>query len=86
MTVIWVPHQHAALAIRHRAEKEAAAKGTDRLVLLTTRTADWFEQRGFAPGGAAHESSLLPEHRRTAIDPARNSKLFFKTLAAPGGT
>ncbi len=49
------------------AEKNAAANGTERLVLLTTRTADWFEQRGFAPAGAAHESELLPDSRRAKV-------------------
>lgn len=49
-------------------------------MLLTTRTADWFEQRGFRPAGPAHASSLLPEMRRAKIDPARNSQLFAKDL------
>lgn len=63
-------------------EKEAAANGTERLVLLTTRTADWFEQRGFQHAGPAHLSGLLPEPRRAKIDPARNSKLFTKEIAS----
>jgi amino-acid N-acetyltransferase len=49
-------------------------------VLLTTRTADFFEQRDFACAGVAHESDLLPAERRAAVDPARNSKLYVKTL------
>ena len=49
-------------------------------VLLTTRTADFFEQRDFAPAGAAHLSDLLPEECRAAIDPTRNSKLYVKPL------
>ena len=49
-------------------------------VLLTTRTADFFEQRSFILAGTAHESNLLPESRRSVIDPARNSKLYVKML------
>jgi amino-acid N-acetyltransferase len=49
-------------------------------VLLTTRTADWFEQRGFQPAGPAHASVLLPAPRRRRVDPARNSQLYAKSL------
>lgn len=66
------------------AEADAAARGIRRLVLLTTRTADWFEQRGFKPAGAAHLSQLLPEERRQRIDPSRNSQLFSKLVGAGG--
>ena len=62
------------------AESDARSKGIQRLVLLTTRTADWFEQRGFRPEGPAHASALLPEARRAKIDPSRNSLLFAKQL------
>jgi N-acetylglutamate synthase-like GNAT family acetyltransferase len=34
-------------------EQDARAKGVERLVLLTTRTADWFEQRDFKWTGAS---------------------------------
>ena len=49
-------------------------------VLLTTRTADFFEQRSFIPAGTAHESDMIPDSRRSQIDPARNSKLYIKML------
>lgn len=49
-------------------------------MLLTTRTADFFEQRDFEHAGVAHESNLIPESRRAAVDPARNSKLYVKAL------
>lgn len=62
-------------------EADAAQQGIQRLVLLTTRTADWFEQRGFRHAGAAHLSALLPEARRQRVDPSRNSQLFSKPLA-----
>jgi amino-acid N-acetyltransferase len=60
-------------------ESDARAKGIQRLVLLTTRTADWFEQRGFVWAGQAHASDLLPEERRKKVDPSRNSQLYTKT-------
>jgi hypothetical protein len=62
------------------AEADARSKGVQRLVLLTTRTADWFEQRGFRAAGPAHTSALLPEARRAKVDPARNSQLYAKNL------
>lgn len=63
-------------------EDKASAAGIDRLVLLTTRTADWFQQRGFEPAGVAHSSNLLPASRRKVIDSTRNSQLYFKILRA----
>jgi len=50
------------------AERKASTTGIQRVVLLTTRTADWFEQRGFKPAGPAHESPLLPESRRKQVN------------------
>uniref|UniRef100_A0A7R9V5J8 N-acetyltransferase domain-containing protein n=2 Tax=Chlamydomonas euryale TaxID=1486919 RepID=A0A7R9V5J8_9CHLO len=63
-------------------EQDARAAGVNRLVLLTTRTADWFEQRDFMHSGPAYASTLLPEARRVRIDPARNSQLYVKQLEA----
>ena len=60
--------------------QDARGKGIRRLMLLTTRAADWFEQRDFMPAGIAHDSLLLPEKRRRAINPGRGSKLFSKEL------
>ena len=57
------------------AEREAVAAGTQRLLLLTTRTADWFEQRGFQPAGAAHLSDLLPTSRRIKVCPSSSASL-----------
>jgi amino-acid N-acetyltransferase len=72
--------------------QEARQRGIDRLVLLTTRTADWFTQRDFKPAGPAWCSELLPAARRARINPARNSQLYVKPivqlskelLSAPG--
>lgn len=63
-------------------EQSARTRGIQRLVLLTTRTADWFMQRDFTPAGVAHDSSILPETRRALIDPARNSHLYCKEIVA----
>ena len=65
------------------AEQEARMQGIRRLVLLTTRTADWFEQRDFVYSGQAFNSLLLPEARRAKINPARNSQLYVKELQQP---
>ena len=56
----------------------------DRLVLLTTRTADWFMQRDFRLAGPAWSSELLPSDRRGRINPARNSQLYVKELEPLG--
>ncbi len=50
------------------------------MVLLTTRTAEWFQQRGFRHGGPAHCSEYLPETRRRKVDAGRNSQLYVKEL------
>eukprot|EP00798_Chlamydomonas_sp_ICE-L_P014642 gene14642-20678_t len=63
-------------------EQEARQMGIRRLVLLTTRTADWFEQRDFGWSGPAYASILLPERRRVRINPDRNSQLYSKELEA----
>ncbi|KAL6785069.1 LCI8A [Auxenochlorella protothecoides x Auxenochlorella symbiontica] len=62
-------------------EAAAAAAGAHTLVLLTTRTADWFAQRGFRHVGPAAGNALLPEARRAQVDPGRNSQLYAKSLA-----
>ncbi|KAL0055755.1 hypothetical protein WJX82_004086 [Trebouxia sp. C0006] len=64
-------------------EQEAKSQRVDRLVLLTTRTADWFEQRGFQHAGPAHASPFLPETRRQQVNQARNSQLYVKSLNEP---
>jgi amino-acid N-acetyltransferase len=61
-------------------EDRSLATGTQMLILLTTRAADWFEQRGFSPAGAAHSSKMIPAYRRKEIDISRNSQLYYKSL------
>ena len=60
--------------------QEARNLRIQRLMLLTTRTADWFEQRSFMPVGQAADNPLLPVKRAASIDPARNSKLYTKAI------
>eukprot|EP00878_Enallax_costatus_P033338 GHUV01036758.1.p1 GENE.GHUV01036758.1~~GHUV01036758.1.p1 ORF type:complete len:123 (+),score=33.02 GHUV01036758.1:338-706(+) len=65
-------------------EQYARSRGVDRIVLLTTRTADWFMQRDFKHVGPAWCSNLLPQERRSKINPARNSQLYVKQLVPLG--
>lgn len=64
-----------------RFAKELIALRVRDLVIMTTRTADWFIHRGFVSQGPAHASSKLPQTRRQSIDPNRNSQLYVKTLS-----
>lgn len=64
---------HAINGLFFGAERKAANSGTGRVVLMTTRTADWFEQRGFQPAGAAHSSTLLPASRRDKVHSIPNT-------------
>ncbi|GMH38195.1 hypothetical protein BSKO_06079 [Bryopsis sp. KO-2023] len=67
-------------------EQDARSRGVRRLVLLTTRTADWFLQRGFEGVGPAISSKLIPEARRSMISAARNSQLYIKEFQEWEGT
>ena len=64
-------------------EERARAAGARRLFLLTTRAADWFQQRGFEAAGRAAGNAALPAAR--AVDASRNSLLFIKELSEPSG-
>ncbi|XP_061949725.1 probable amino-acid acetyltransferase NAGS2, chloroplastic isoform X2 [Populus nigra] len=57
-------------------ERRASSLGLETLFLLTTRTADWFNRRGFS------ECSIqsIPEERRKKINLSRNSKYYTKKL------
>jgi len=61
-------------------EQKARAAGFDILVLLTTRTADWFCCRGFSLEGTAATCSVLPDARRARIDAKRGSQCYSKKL------
>ena len=57
-------------------ESRARRAGVDRLYVLTTRTAHWFVERGFAAATLAD----LPDQRREMYNYQRNSQVFIKTL------
>jgi amino-acid N-acetyltransferase len=65
-------------ALLEYVEERARAAGARRLFLLTTRAADWFQQRGFEPAGRAAGNVALPVGR--PVDASRNSLLFIKQL------
>jgi amino-acid N-acetyltransferase len=57
-------------------EDRARAAGMKKLFVLTTRTAQWFVERGFA--GAAAEA--LPREKRSLYNWQRRSKVLVKAL------
>ena len=60
-------------------EAEARRQGIRRLFVLTTRTADWFRERGFHKGTLEN----LPVRRRQLYNYRRNSRVYVKALEAP---
>jgi amino-acid N-acetyltransferase len=63
-------------ALLQAVEQRALKHGINRLVVLTTRTAHWFRERGFLPGDTSH----LPDSRKALYNYQRNSKVFYKPL------
>ncbi|MCS4502958.1 Amino-acid acetyltransferase [wastewater metagenome] len=59
-----------------RLEAEARSRGLEAVFVLTTRTAHWFEERGFHR--VAPED--LPGSRRSLYNLQRNSRVYLKTL------
>ncbi len=57
-------------------EQEALQVGINRLFVLTTHTAQWFQERGFVPA----DLDTLPVDRRRLYNHQRQSKVFFKPL------
>ncbi|MAT64306.1 MAG: amino-acid N-acetyltransferase [Gammaproteobacteria bacterium] len=57
-------------------ERQAKGMGLVTLFVLTTRTAHWFQERGFLQG----EVAKLPMKRRDLYNYQRNSRVFFKAL------
>jgi amino-acid N-acetyltransferase len=62
-------------------ERQARQLGLERLFVLTTRTAHWFIERGFA----AADISILPQARQHLYNYQRQSKVFVKTLVLEHG-
>lgn len=65
----------AATMLNHM-EKLARSQNINQLFLLTTQTAHWFIEQGFAPGNL----SDLPMARQNLYNYQRNSKIFVKRL------
>lgn len=65
----------AAVLLR-RARAQARGLGLSRLFALTTQTPHWFIEHGFVRGS----TSDLPQARREALSPARNSLVLLDRL------
>ena len=63
-------------ALLQAIEARAIAAGINKLVVLTTRTAHWFRERGFVAGDKAD----LPGRKKSLYNYQRNSKVFYKLL------
>ena len=57
-------------------EKQARVNNIEQLIVLTTHTAHWFQERGFEKG----DIQSLPLTRQSMYNYQRNSKVFIKTL------
>jgi amino-acid N-acetyltransferase len=57
-------------------ERQAAGLGVRRVFVLTTQTAHWFQERGFAPAQVAD----LPVRRQAMINYQRGAKVYLKDL------
>ena len=63
-------------ALLQAVEKKATKAGVKKLVVLTTRTAHWFRERGFLAGDKSH----LPAGKKSLYNFQRNSRIFYKLL------
>lgn len=57
-------------------QKRARAIGLERIFVLTTRTAHFFQERGFQPVSI----NALPERRRATYDRTRRSRVLVKSI------
>lgn len=64
-----------------RMEARAAALGIERLFVLTTRSAHFFQERGFEPATVRQ----LPARRRATYDRSRRSRVLVKRLPPTRG-
>jgi amino-acid N-acetyltransferase len=58
-------------------ERQARRRGLESLFVLTTRTAHWFQERGFEPVAP----SALPASRQELYNYRRNSRVFMRPVA-----
>ena len=64
-------------ALLRRIEQQAINQGLDYLFVLTTRTAHWFQERGFEPARITD----LPVQKQAMYNLQRRSKVFIKSLS-----
>ncbi|MBF2760035.1 MAG: amino-acid N-acetyltransferase [Ectothiorhodospiraceae bacterium AqS1] len=57
-------------------ERKAKRAGASRIFVLTTRTGQWFEERGFVEG----DRSALPEEKQSLYNDQRGSRVLIKAL------
>ena len=69
-------HGHRGDALLERIQDRARALGLKTLFVLTTRTAHWFQERGFQASGVER----LPAARASLYNYQRQSKVFEKRL------
>jgi amino-acid N-acetyltransferase len=69
-------HGNRGDALLSYVEKAAAKQGLNTLFVLTTRTAHWFQERGFITASA----QTLPKAKQALYNYQRNSNVFEKTL------
>lgn len=65
----------AALLLAH-VEKLAKKRGLKKLFVLTTQTAQWFTEKGFAPA----KLDQLPSKKQQLYNYQRSSKIFIKSI------
>lgn len=63
-------------ALLNHMSGEAQAQGLKKLIVLTTRTAHWFVERGFSE----MDVSQLPAHKKELYNYQRRSKVFAKVI------
>ncbi|MBX3275566.1 MAG: amino-acid N-acetyltransferase [Sandaracinaceae bacterium] len=63
-------------ALLERLEERARGLGLSRMFVLTTRSAHFFQERGFVPASVRQ----LPPARRASYDRSRRSRVLTKTL------
>jgi len=59
-----------------RVEKQARSLGLEKIFVLTTQTAHWFQEKGFTEA----DIKTLPVKRKSLYNYQRKSKVFFKNL------
>ena len=60
-----------------RISKQATDNGLEQLLVLTTKSIDWFKERGFKTG----EVKDLPQEKKALYNFQRNSRVLLKRLA-----